>query len=510
MSLAMRLRVLYACALAAALASFAAGGAGAGSGGALQVGVASDEPYYTNDGGSSYYGAMRDMGMTTTRLVVVWHPDNPTTIYDRAQLDRLIPTARGYGIQPFFNVTQSTPWAFSTADNRAAFASFLQILANTYPQITDYVIGNEPNVTYFWRPQFNDDDSPRAPGDFVDLLARSYDALKAVNPGITVAAGGLDARGNDNPDAPSNISNSPVRFIKYMGDAFRASGRNRPIFDEASFHPYPASSRDPYTKSYAWPNAGVADLNRLKQAYWDAFHGTAQPTFEDGLTINLDETGWQTAPPADHTAAYSSRELNETVDEETQAQVYGDLVRYLACDPSVNNVLIYRLMDESDLTRWQSGMIRADGSIKPSYGAIKQAIAQTGGRCQGQPRGFQHTTGVVGASATFKLGRKPVRATSFSFTVSAEEAATYDASIIRVKSAAGLGRTKQVAFANGSPRDATTVATVSGKVQARWSPLVTFPARRLKAGYYVYAVRFGAEVNPQRTSAIVSGAFRVG
>lgn len=507
----MKARVFQTCALAVMLvATFGSTGAGAGGGGGLHVGIASDEPYATNDGGASFYGALHDMGMTVSRLAVVWHSDNPTSIYDRSQLDRLISTARGYGIQPFFNVTQSRPSDLSSGDNRASFASFLQILAATYPQITDYVIGNEPNVSYFWRPQFNDDRTARAPADFVDLLARSYDALKAVNPGLRVIAGGLDARGNDDPDAPSNISNSPVRFVGYMGDAYRASGRSRPLFDAVSFHPYPASSHDQYTKSYAWPNAGIADLDRLKQAYWDAFHGTAQPTFEEGLRFNLDETGWQTASPADHLAAYNSRELNDTVDDPTQAQIYGDLVRYLACDSSVDNVLVYRLMDESDLTRWQSGVMRADGSMKASYSAIKQTIAETGGRCQGQPRGFQHTNAVVGAAATFKLGPKPVRATSFSFTITAEEGSSYEASIIRVNSAAGLSRTRSIALAGSSRSGAATVATTSGTVQARWSPLVTFPAKRLKAGYYVYSVRLTAEGNSSRATSLTSRAFHVG
>jgi hypothetical protein len=484
-------------------------GAGAGSGGALAVGIASDEPYVTNDGGSSYYGALHQMGMTTTRLVVVWHPENPMTIYDGTQLDRMIASAQGDGIQPFFNVTQSVPSAFSSPDNRAQFATFLQVLATVYPQVGQYVIGNEPNVTYFWRPQFNDDDSPRAPGDFVDLLARSYDALKAVNPNIQVAAGGLDARGNDNPDAPSNISNSPVRFIGYMGNAYRASGRNRPLFDVASFHPYPQSAKDPYTRSYAWPNAGVADLDRLKQAVWDAFHGTAQPTFEDGLRFNLDETGWQTAAPADHAFAYSGNENNQTIDESTQAQIYGDLIKYLECDSSVQDVLFYRLLDESDLTRWQSGLLRADGSYKPSFDAVRQTIGDTGGRCTGQMRTFQHITGVAGANAAFQIARKPVRATAFSLTVTAEEGATATGRIVRIKSPK-LSQAQRQALSSSFTQPTGVVASADTRVQARWSPVVQFPQHRLKKGWYVYAVKLTAELNPDRTSTFVSGAFRVG
>src|SRR6187401_3695669 len=110
----MRLRLLTLGAFGAVLVALTgAGGAGADQSGALAVGVASDEPYLTNDFGASYYGTLRSMGMSTSRLVVVWHPENPTTIYDRWQIDRLVPTAQGEGVPLFFNVTQSVPWALS-------------------------------------------------------------------------------------------------------------------------------------------------------------------------------------------------------------------------------------------------------------------------------------------------------------------------------------------------------------------------------------------------------------
>ncbi len=73
--------------------------------------------------------------------------------------------------------------------------------------------------------------------------------------------------------------------------------------DELAFHPYPSRNTDPPTRGYVWPNIGLANLDRLKQAVWDAFHGTAQPTFPESgrqstvdgrppLRIELDEAGW--------------------------------------------------------------------------------------------------------------------------------------------------------------------------------------------------------------------------
>jgi len=278
--------------------------------------------------------------------------------------------------------------------------------------------------------------------------------------------------------------------------------------DELSFHPYPASAKDPVGRSYAWPNAGVADLDRLKQAVWDAFHGTGQPTFEEGLRFNLDETGWQVEIPGANTPAYYGREVSAVTDEATQAANYAEMIRYLACDPSVRSVLIYRFMDDANLAQWQSGMIRADGTRRPSFGTVRDTVTQTGGMCSGQERVFRHETGVSGAAATFKVGRKPVRATGFNFAVTAEENATFEGRIIRVAGKLGLSRGQR---ANPASLFAgATAAGASGLVQARWAPLVKFPEKRLKAGWYVYAVKLAAELNPERTTTLVSGAFRVG
>ena len=477
---------------------------------ALEVGIATEEPKWASDGGSGFYSTLNDLDMTASRLVIAWDPSQPSTIIEQPILDRLVPEATGRGISVFFAVTGVNSSAFSSADNRALFSGFLQQVAQRYPQVTHYVIGNEPNVTYFWRPQFDSNGAPVSPGSFVDLLARSYDALKAVNPAIRVGAGGLDARGNDNPNASSNISISPTRFISYMGQAYRASGRTAPLFDEVSFHPYPQSAKDAYNKSYDWPNAGIADLDRLKQAYWDAFRGTGQPSFDDGLTFNLDETGWQVAIPSDHASAYEGREVSQVTDEGTQAQIYGDMIRYLECDSDVRSVEIYRLMDDSNLAQWQSGLIRADGSHRPAYDSVKQAIASTAGRCGSQMRSFQHTMSVEGANVTFQLGRKPARATAFSFTATAEENATVDARIIRVASKKGLSGAQRNAVSASFPLTSAAVSAATGKVQARWVPVVQFPSKRLKPGWYVYAVKLSAELNPDRTSTFASGAFRVG
>ena len=51
--------------------------------------------------------------------------------------------------------------------------------------------------------------------------------------------------------------------------------------DEISLHPYPNNAADSLETGYRWPNAGVPNMARIKQAVWDAFNGTAQPIFAE-------------------------------------------------------------------------------------------------------------------------------------------------------------------------------------------------------------------------------------
>ena len=105
--------------------------------------------------------------------------------------------------------------------------------------------------------------------------------------------------------------------------------------DELSFHPHPNADTDQLETGYAWPNAGIPNLARIKQAVWDAFHGTAQPTFEEAgmpdgpvrtLKMRLNEVGWQVSIPPASRAAYYGVESVVTTDEGTQAAIYGNLI----------------------------------------------------------------------------------------------------------------------------------------------------------------------------------------
>jgi hypothetical protein len=477
----------------------------------LQIGVVDDHAKGAEPG--FFFGQMSDIGLSEVRVTILWDPAAPLTIRDQAEIERMLPLAQARGIRVLFVLDLATPRAVGNSAAAAGrFAAFAAHVARTFPSVKDIIVGNEPNQTRFWQPQYNPNGSPAACVAYERLLAASYDALKAVDRTINVIGVGLSPRGNDAPKASSNVSRSPVRCLRDIGAAYRGSARRLPIMDEFSFHPYPRSDRDSPFKGYQWPNAGVPNLDRIKQAFWDAFNGTRQPTFAEGgraggLKFRLDEVGWQVRVVASAAHAYEGVENVPTTEEATQAQIYGSLIRYLACDRSVRSLLFFGLIDEPILDRWQAALVRADGTRRPAYDAVKSTFAATGGRCAGSVRSWRHSVTVAGARVIFPRSRiLPAKHRSWAFKVRAGEGARVRAGIFRLKRPSRVDRK---GIARALTRGGGVLRT-TGTAKAYLTSSVRFRSRTLAAGWYVYGVRMAAEMNAKRTTTFVSRPFRVG
>jgi hypothetical protein len=488
----------------------------------VQVGVTEDAGK-SDDGGVWFFSTLRDLGMTQNRITIAWDPSAPMTIRNQYEIDAWIPQAAIYGVQVVFAVVPLHARDLtSSPDAPAKFAQFCALLARTYPVVKDFVIGNEPNQPRFWQPQYDSSGHGVSGAAYEPVLAHSYDALKAVDPKIRVIGIGLSPRGNDNPRARDNVSISPTRFLRDLGVAYRASHRTKPLMDEFAFHPYPPQNVDGPDVGYNWPNIGLPDLARLKQDVWDTFYGTAQPTFQEntgnhaasgGLTLDLDEVGWEVAIPASLQPLYHGTETKRPIDEQTQAKYYSDTIRFVVCDPTVRTFSIFHLIDESDLERWQSGLFRVDLSKRPSYDAVKQAIHDTQGKCAGTYDTWTHTTSVINPNVLFvdALRRQPAWKRKWSLMASVGEEAAFRAGIFRVKGPKATAA-ERLAFARAlaGRHTARPVLSAKGILRQNARRLVAFPRRRVKAGYYVYAVRLTATMNPARAKIYVARPIQVG
>jgi hypothetical protein len=456
------------------------------------VGATEDEALGLDDGGALAYAQMHDYGLGVVRMNVTYDRTQPTTIPQEDALQRAIVPAIANGIRVMLSIAPAHSTEVTGDPNGVKnYAAYAALVARTFPLVTDFIIGNEPNLGRFWSPTFNADGTIAAGATYEATLAAAYDALKAVNPAIDVIGLAVSPRGDDRPGS-ARLTVSPVRFINAVGAAYRKSGRTLPIMDNAALHPYPNVNTDPPEKGYAWPNAGVPNLDRVQQAFWDAFQGTGQPTFEEnGLAARsteglatpvkwiLDEAGWQTN--TQNIPGYTGAENVPTVDEATQAAYHSEVVSKFACDPHVAALLFFHWVDETDRDRFQTGALHSDDTVKPAAGAVKSAIAAG---CTGPTVFWRHSTAVDGAAITG--GPK----NGFLFFVNANEDATFTATATPTK-----------AWLRAHARAKALTATGSLTAYAGKGVKIPGVAVGTMAGFRI-TVKLAAAMNPARTTTL--------
>jgi hypothetical protein len=450
---------------------------GASAGLAAHVGANDDSAKFADDGGAALYAHMSELGLEQTVIGVRFVPSQAMIVQDKLLLDRAIASATGAGLNVVLAVYPYPPRELEAGiGSPSLFGSYVGALASIYPQVRQFVIGNEPNQPAFWRPQFDVAGNNVSAQAFGPYLAAAYDSLNAVDPDLTVVGVGLSPRGNDRPTAKSNISTSPVRFLRALGSWYRKSGRTEPLMDAFSFHPYPNEATDPLERGYQWPNAGFANLDRVKQALWDAFNGTPQPTTLDGLKLNLDEVGWQVDTSG--LAGYHGAENVPVTDDVTQAAIYGQLIREAACDPDVASLSFFGFRDDGLRTGFQAGLERADGTPRASEAAVQAAIPEA---CSGEVRVWAPGVDVLGANVV--VGGK--------------------GSDVTARVAAGEDARARVCVHSASSADPAGQRCRSVSVQGLRSLNVDVPAPNGTRGRVEVAIRFAAESNRARKTLFV-------
>jgi hypothetical protein len=315
----------------------------------------------------------RDANLRAIALSAVWH-DGADAAADLPPLRRAVDAAVAEDVHPILSVYQLSSSTPEDAASRSAFAAYAAALAKALPEVHQVIVGNEPNLNLFWQPQFSADGGDAAAVAYEAVLAETYDALKTVDSDLEVIGGALAPHGGDRP-AASRPTHSPTRFLLDLGAAYRASGRSRPIMDAFSIHVYGESARIPPTLAHPHTTSlGVADYEKLVQLLGRAFGGTAQPAAS--LPIVYGEYGVETAIPPPKQTLYTGHEVVPVVDEATQARFYARAIGLASCQPTVELLLLFHVVDESRLQGLQSGTRYADGSPKSSYGPVRDAAGR--------------------------------------------------------------------------------------------------------------------------------------
>src|SRR6266511_1021268 len=370
-----------------------------------------------------------------------------------------------------------------TEQQRSEFAQFCAALARALPTVRFYTIGNEPNLNGFWLPQFGPNGEDVAAPAYLQLLAETYDALKAVAPRIVVIGGSLSPRGSDNPEL-SRHTHSPTQFIKDLGVAYRASGRTKPVMDALSINPFPDnSSVAPATPHPNSTSIGIADYEKLVKLLGEAFDGTAQTGSK--LPIYYGEFGVESLPPAEKLSLYEGTEPTTTrpVDEKKQAEYYRQAIELSFCQPNVGGIFLFLSTDDARRTGWQSGLYYADQTAKTSLAAVKKAARQSRGGIVAKCAGLQLTPVVDRFGAFGSNGRYGVNfRCSIDCTAEVELQRLSNRKVVGKLTGRGLGGVYSV---------------------------IRLPKLKLTPGAYRFSVSFSAPVNRGATVTRTTRPFGV-
>jgi hypothetical protein len=280
---------------------------------------------------------------------------------------------RADGTRIFLSVYQpgsaTTPL---TAEARAQFASYVEAIVRGVPEIRDIVVGNEPNLNRFWLPQFDESGNDVAAPAYFALLAEAYDAAKRADEEVTIWGGALGPRGIDRPGSGRD-THSPTTFIRDLGAAYEASGREEPPLDGFAFHPYPLSSSIPPDRPTDPTSKSI-----LLADYEEKLAPLLAEAFGRRVPVLYSELGVETVIPPAKASLYEGKEPGQPVDEATQADYYRRAIKLASCQKDVVGLLLFHSHDERALTGFQSGVYYLDGTPKTSLAPVRKAIRAAG------------------------------------------------------------------------------------------------------------------------------------
>jgi hypothetical protein len=311
--------------------------------GTLRVGFSDDSAMRAYPAAAS---VAVNAGLSYTRVFIGWsdvatrQPANPRDpndpAYDWSSVDaNLLPYA-GTGLEIVAQVWLTPAWASGNLSPKdyplvpADFGDFMYAAALRYPQIHSWMPVNEPNSpTSVERVTI---------AAYEPMLRAAYAGVKAAAPADAVIAGPL-ARWLGNPQTDAFVWATRLVQDGVPMDAF-------------AVNPYPE-----------W-NLPIGQRSASRIDIWD-LPAIARLV---GVPVIVGEFGWTT----------------EIATENQQALWLADAIRVARCTPGLASFTLWGFHDHpqgpgdppGNDTWGHYGVLRADGSAKPSLGAVEQAMKE--------------------------------------------------------------------------------------------------------------------------------------
>ncbi len=310
--------------------------------------------------------ALAATGVKLTRVDVIWGDVAPTRprdardpgdpAYDWSRYDQIVRGLSARGIAIIMDFYWTPPWASAngrreTAPRPADGARFAGAIARRYsgaypdpaggalPEVRRLEVWNEPNLPSFWMPQCRARGGKVkwvSPRRYAALLAASYREIHAANPDAQVIGGVAGPAGRSPTVCPKDRSGGvgSLDWARWVAD-------QGPPLDAWSLHLYPLGGplQAFFVPSWSTLPRVIKQVDRLRR----------------GAPIHVTETGYHTSYNRYHRYFVSEAQQALWVDETVTAAA-----RY----PRVQAVTWFNFQDNPF---WTGGLLRGDGSRKPSY-----------------------------------------------------------------------------------------------------------------------------------------------
>lgn len=225
----------------------------------------------------------------------------------------------------------------------STFATFAAEVAARYKSdgMHYWEIWNEPNNYSFWAPKTDC-------VAYTELLQVSYPAIKQADPNAIVITGGLS------PASTDGNNTSPTDFLSCV---YNAGGKN--YFDAVGDHPYtfPASPANDGTGAWNQMSVTSPSLRSIMISNGDANKKIWITEF--GTPTNGPDPQWY---------------MSEDQESQMMTQTFQIYKTYSWAGP----LFWYTLEDGGSSTNTNEnffGLVRADGSTKPTYTTLQNIIA---------------------------------------------------------------------------------------------------------------------------------------